>query len=172
MGEVTRADVLRATVIVETARRTLVESENVLEFARNTLRNILNFAPDAPLRFGGAAGFSRHAAAASTELLARAYAQREDLRVKELAIDQDIARAQSRSSASTGRASSRSSTRRAITSPVRPLRAITTGRPRWRVQVPIFTGGQREIDLMTAEPPDRADPTRPGTPRQRRSSPR
>ena len=48
VGEVTRADVLRATVTVETARQTLVQDQGALDLDRNTLANILNFAPDTP----------------------------------------------------------------------------------------------------------------------------
>lgn len=147
-GEVTRADVLRATVTVETARRVLVESENVLEFARNTMRNILNLAPDAPIELveppdypGTLPDFD--------PLLQRAYARREDLRVRVLAIDQDIARrdeiiadygprvvAQFDTSRDniTGSAASRNYDWQAAVA----------------VQLPILTGGQREIDLLTA----------------------
>jgi len=148
VGEVTRADVLRATVVVEDARRTLVESENVLEFTRNTLRNILNFAPDAPLELIEPPDYPATLPPFET-LLARAYTEREDLRVKVLTIDQDIAR------------------RNEIIGDYGPrvVAQFDTGRNNlsgtsaaknydWQaavsVQVPIFTGGQREIDLMTA----------------------
>jgi outer membrane protein TolC len=148
VGEVTRADVLRATVTVEDARRELVVSENVLEFARNTLRNILNLAPDAPLALVEPPDYPG-ALPRFEELLARAYAEREDLRVKVLTIDQDIAR------------------RNEIIGDYGPrvVAQFDTGRNHisgtsassnydWQagvaVQLPIFTGGQREIELMTA----------------------
>lgn len=148
VGEVTRADVLRATVVLEEARRTLVESENVLEFARNTLRNILNLAPEAPLAVTEPPDYPSTLPAFEA-LLAQAYADREDLRVKVLTIDQDIAR------------------RNEIIGNYGPrvVAQFDTGRNNitgtsassnydWQaavsVQVPIFTGGQREIDLMTA----------------------
>ena len=147
-GEVTRADVLRATVTVETARRVLVESENVLEFARNTMRNILNLAPDAPIELVEPPDYPG-TLPAFEGLLTRAYAQREDLRVRELTIDQDIARrdeiigeygprvvAQFDTSRNniTGSSASRNYDWQAAVA----------------VQVPILTGGQREIDLFTA----------------------
>lgn len=148
VGEVTRADVLRATVVLEEARRTLVESENVLEFSRNTLRNILNLAPDAPLEVVEPPDYPSTLPPFET-LLAQAYADREDLRVKVLTIDQDIAR------------------RNEIIGNYGPrvVAQFDTGRNNisgtsasssydWQaavsVQVPIFMGGQREIDLMTA----------------------
>ena len=148
VGEVTRADVLRATVVVEDARRTLVESENVLEFTKNTLRNILNLAPDAPLGLVEPPDYPSTLPPFET-LLAQAYAEREDLRVRVLTIDQDIAR------------------RNEIIGDYGPrvVAQFDTGRNNisgtsasknydWQaavsVQVPIFTGGQREIDLMTA----------------------
>ncbi len=148
VGEVTRADVLRATVVVEDARRTLVESENVLEFTKNTLRNILNLAPDAPLALVEPPDYPSTLPSFES-LLARAYAEREDLRVKVLTIDQDIAR------------------RNEIIGDYGPrvVAQFDTGRSNitgtsssnnydWQaavsVQLPIFTGGQREIDLMTA----------------------
>ncbi len=148
VGEVTRADVLRATVTVETARRTLVESENVLEFVRNTLRNILNFAPDVPLHLVEPPDFSS-TLPPFEELLKRAYAQREDLRVKELAIDQDIARRGEIIGEYGPRVVAQFDTSRNHISG-----SSTSSNYDWQaavsVQLPIFTGGQREIDLLTA----------------------
>jgi outer membrane protein TolC len=142
-GEVTRADVLRATVTVETARRVLVESENVLEFARNTMRNILNLAPDAPIDLVEPPDPSFEG------LLNRAYAQREDLRVRELAIDQDIARRDQIIAEYGPRVVAQFDTsRNNITG------SSASHNYDWQaavaVQVPILTGGQREIDLLTA----------------------
>lgn len=90
VGEVTRADVLRAQVAVETARRTLVESGNVLEFNRNTLGNILNLAPNTPYRIAEPPDYPT-TLPPFDDLLARAWTHREDLQVKVIAIDQDIA---------------------------------------------------------------------------------
>ena len=148
VGEVTRADVLRATVVVEDARRTLVESENVLEFAKNTLRNILNLAPDAPLVLVEPPDYPGTLPPFEA-LLARAYADREDLRVKVLTIDQDIARRNEIIGDYGPRVVAQFDTGRNHISGT-----STSSNYDWQaavsVQLPIFTGGQREIDLMTA----------------------
>ena len=144
---VTRADVLRATVTVESARRRLVESENVLEFARNTLRNILNLPPSAPLEVVEPPDYPS-TLPAFEELLGRAYSQREDLRVKDLAIDQDIARRGEIIGEYGPRVVAQFDTSRNHISG-----SSTSSNYDWQaavsVQVPIFTGGQREIDLLT-----------------------
>jgi TolC family type I secretion outer membrane protein len=149
VGEVTRADVLRARVAVETARRTWIESKNVLELDRNTLRNILNFAPDAPLEVVEPPAYSRELLPFET-LLGRAYQSREDLQVKQLAVKQDEERKnlvlaeyapKVTAQASGGYDNSTGSSRSKQNS--------------WSagigVDVPFFTGGQREIDLATAK---------------------
>jgi outer membrane protein TolC len=148
VGEVTRADVLRATVTVEQARQTLVQDEGVLDNDRNTLANILNFAPDTPFTVIEPPDYP------STlpnfiDLLSQAYAHREDLKVKNIAIDQDIARrnevigeygpkvvAQLDGSRGHNSGFTNNSTY--------DWDALVS------VQVPIFTGGQREVDLLTA----------------------
>lgn len=148
-GEVTRADVLRARVTVETARRTWIESSNVLELNRNTLRNVLNFDPKAPLEVVEPPAYPRDLPAFET-LLQRAWRSREDLKVKELAVQQDVERKnvilgeyapKVTASASGGYNNTTGSTR--------------DKRNNWAagigVDVPIFTGGQREIDLATAK---------------------
>lgn len=148
VGEVTRADVLRATVVIEEARRTLVESENVLEFAKNTVRNILNLTPEAPLALieppdypGTLPNFEK--------LLALAYAERETLRVADQVIDRDIARRNEIIGEYGPRVVAQFDTGRANISGT-----STSSNYDWQaavsVQVPIFTGGQREIDLMIA----------------------
>ena len=148
VGEVTRVDVLRAQVTVETARRTLVESENTLEGDRNTLRNILNLQPNAALRVVEPPDYPT-TLPPFEGLLARAYAHREDYRIKIIAIDQDTER------------------RNAVIAEYGPKLVAewdgslnnTTGTTAtsdhaWQatvtVQLPILNGGQREIDLRTA----------------------
>lgn len=147
-GEVTRADVLRATVTVETARRLLVESENLLELDRNTVRNILNYAPDAPIELVEPPDYPG-TLPPFEGLLQRAYAEREDLRVRDLAIDQDIARRDEIIGQYGPRVVAQfDSTRNNITG------SSASHNYDWQaavsVQVPILTGGQREIDLLTA----------------------
>lgn len=148
VGEVTRADVLRAQVAVETARRTLVESENLLELNRNTLGNVLNLAPNTPFRIVEPPDYPT-TLPPFEDLLARACAHREDLRVKEIAIEQDIALR--------GQVIGEYAPR--VTAQFDSERSNTTGSSAqnshdWQatvgVSVPFFTGGQREIDLRTA----------------------
>lgn len=150
VGEVTRSDVLRARVSVETARRALIASENDLEFQRNTLRNILNLAPDAPLRLAEPLPYRRDVPEFGA-LLAKAYEKREDLHEQTLVVRQaEQSRHEVRaqyapkivaeggpSYTDRSPASDRSQTQRTWQAGV-------------SVQIPFFTGGQREIDLVSA----------------------
>jgi outer membrane protein len=149
VGEVTRTDVLRAQVTVETARQTLVQSEGALELNRNTLANILNLTPNAPFSVTEPPNYST-ALPPFQDLLSRAYAHREDLRVKVIAIDQDIARR--------GQIVGQYGPR--VVAEFDAALAHTSGSSSssghdWQatlsVNVPIFTGGQREVDLRTAD---------------------
>jgi outer membrane protein TolC len=148
VGEVTRSDVLRAQVVVETARRVLVESENGLELDRNTLGNILNLAPNTPFQVVEPADYPS-ALPLFDELLSRAYAHREDLRVKELAISQDTERRNEIYGEYGPRVVAQWDGQLAHTSG-----SNSSSNRDWEatvsVQVPILTGGQREIDLRTA----------------------
>ena len=148
VGEVKRSDVLRAQVTVETARRTLVESENLLEFDRNTLGNILNFEPNARFTVVEPPDFPS-ALPPFDNLLQRAYAHREDFRVKELAVDQDIERRNEIAGQYGPRVVAQwdgalAHTSGSSTSNTRDWQAAVA------VQLPIFTGGQREINLRTS----------------------
>jgi len=149
VGEVTRTDVLRAQVTVEAARQTLAQSESTLEMNRNTLANILNQAPNTPFSVAEPATYPT-SLPSFNDLLSRAYGHREDLRVKEIAIDQDIARrgqvlgqffpkivAEFDSALAHTSGTSNSST--------------TDWQATLSVQVPIFNGGQRQVDLRTAD---------------------
>ncbi|EDY17503.1 outer membrane efflux protein [Chthoniobacter flavus Ellin428] len=148
VGEVTRADVLRATVTVEQARQQLVQDQGALDIDRNTLANILNFAPDTPFTVIEPQDYPGNLPV-FTDLLSRAYSHREDLKVADIAVDQDIARrnaiigeygprvvAQFDGSAGHNSGFTNNSTH--------DWDALVS------VQVPIFTGGQREVDLLTA----------------------
>jgi outer membrane protein TolC len=148
VGEVTRVDVLRAEVTVETARRTLVESENILEGDRNTLRNILNLAPDAPLRVVEPPDYPT-TLPPFEGLLSRAYAHREDYRIKIIAIDQDTERrneviAQYAPKVVAEWDGSLNNTTGTTAESDHFWQATVT------VQLQILNGGQREIDLRTA----------------------
>ena len=147
-GAVSKVDILRAQSSVESARQTLITDQNVLELNRNTLSNTLNFqgkerdfelvqpedAHPQPLSFD--------------DELARAYAQREDVQISKIAIQQNkelrnqvIGQYAPTVSAqlvqnwnNNNSAANRSDAWGAVLS----------------VQVPIFTGGQRELDLQAA----------------------
>ncbi|MEO6789204.1 MAG: TolC family protein [Chthoniobacteraceae bacterium] len=149
VGEVTRTDVLRAQVTEETARQTLVQSESALETNRNTLANILNLAPNTPFTVAEPPNYPT-ALPSFDALLGRAYQQREDLRVKDLAIDQDVARRGQVLGQYAPRIvaefdSALAHTSGASNSSTNDWQATVT------VQVPIFNGGQRQVDLRTAE---------------------
>ena len=132
----------------ETARRTLVESENVLEFNRNTLGNILNLAPNAPFRVAEPPDYPT-TLPPFDDLLARAYAHREDLRVKEIAIEQDIARRGQVIGEYAPRVTAQFDSERSHTSGT-SAQSNYDWQATVAVSVPFFTGGQREIDLRTA----------------------
>jgi outer membrane protein TolC len=126
-----------------------VESENLLELNRNTLGNVLNLAPNTPFQIVEPPDYPT-TLPAFEDLLARAYSQREDLRVREIAIEQDIARRDQ----VIGQYAPR------VTAQFDSGRSNTTGSLAQRnhdwqatvsVSVPFFTGGQREIDLLTAK---------------------
>ncbi len=147
-GEVTPTDILRAQVTLETARQALVAAENTLELDRNTLGNILNLPVDTKFDVSEPQDYPTEVPAFSS-LLQRAYDHREDLRVKILGIDQDTQRKnqviaeygprvvlQGSTEISNDTGSSRSNSR--------------TWSAGISVQVPFLTGGQREIDLITA----------------------
>lgn len=148
VGEVTRADVLRATVTVEQARQQLVQDEGVLDIDRNTLANILNFAPDTRFSVIEPPDYPS-ALPVFTDLLSRAYAHREDLKVADLAVDQDVSRRNQIVGTYGPKVVAQLDANRAHSSG-----SSTNSTNDWdavvSVQVPIFTGGQREVDLLTA----------------------
>ena len=146
-GAVSKVDVLRAESSVESARQTLITDGNILESNRNTLANTLNlhgkdreFAvtqpEDAP-----------ESARPFEDILGAAYENREDCKISRIAVQQ-----------------SRELRNQVIGEYAPTVSAqlaqnwnFSTASPRsneWgaavSVQVPIFTGGQREIDLRTA----------------------
>ena len=147
-GAVSKVDILRAESSVESARQNLITDQNLLELDRNTLSNTLNLhgkdrqfdlvqPKDAPEQIRS-----------FEDELARAYANREDIKVGEIAIKQSkearkevlgqyaptVSAQLAQNWNTNNSAASRSDAWGA---------ALT-------VQVPIFTGGQREIDLKAA----------------------
>lgn len=146
VGEVTRSDVLRAQVSVETARRELITNENTLEFNRNTLRNILNLPPETPLRLAEPLPYKRDVPEFGL-LLSKAYEFREDFREQDLAVRQ----------AEQAREEVRATYAPTIVAKGGPTLSQSSGRNQggmrsWSggisVEVPFFTGGQREIDMV------------------------
>jgi outer membrane protein TolC len=148
VGLVTRTDVLRAQVTLESARQSLVASENTLELDLNTLGNIVNFPTSTKYRVAEPDDYPTDVPSFD-DLLRRAYDRREDLTAKTLAIDEDIAR----KNEVLGEYGPR------VVLEANSQAANNTGTSRARdeswsadiaVQIPILTGGQREIDLLTA----------------------
>ncbi len=143
-----RTDTLRAKSTLENARRTLIESQAALTLARNTLSNILNLGgrDDFDLAEPTAAKFDDESFESA---LAQAYARREDYQISAIAIKQDIER------------------RNQVRGEYGP-RVVADFNQNWdsyngsdryvnnwsaglALQIPIFTGGQREIDMRTAQ---------------------
>ena len=146
-GAVSRVDVLRAESTLESARQSLIADGNILENARNTLANTLNLqGKERDFQVVQPADASEHVRPFDEEL-AQAYANREDYKVSRIAIQQNkevrnqvigeyapTVSAQLAKNWNTSSISPRSDAWAALVS----------------VQLPIFTGGQREIDLRTA----------------------
>jgi outer membrane protein len=146
-GAVTRTDLLRADAAVLESQRALIESQAGLTVKRNVLLNILNLGAD-----NGFTLVEPSAVAASSvtmeALVARALAQRESLQAIQLIIDQQRER----------RAEVEGSYKPRITSQVT---AASSGASQSRsngelqasvnVQIPIFTGGQKAIDLSAVD---------------------
>lgn len=143
-----RTDTLRAIATMENARRALIESQASLTLARNTLSNILNLGgrTDFDLVEPLDAPFDNESFDAA---LSQAYARREDYKVSAIAIKQDIER------------------HNGVKGEYGP-RIVADLNQNWdsyngsdkmvnnwsasiALQIPIFTGGQREIDLRTTQ---------------------
>jgi len=149
VGEVTRAEVLRAQVTVENARRILIEDTSALVSLKNILANILN------LEQGEAFRVSEPAARSSPvpkfeNLLKQALTQREDIRSQNLLVRQNEERiTEVRSSY--------------LPSVVAQIDASTndntTGNPRYQndvqgnigLRIPLYSGGQKAIDVKGAK---------------------
>ena len=146
-GAVSQVDVLRAQSSVETAKQALIVDQNILEFDRNTLANTLNLhgkEREFELEQPADAPEPTHT---FEENLSLAYAGREDYKISAIAIQQTkeqrnqvIAEYAPTVSAQFTKNWSENSN--------------SPGADAWAalvaVQVPIFTGGQREIDLQNA----------------------
>ncbi|MEI6493534.1 MAG: TolC family protein [Verrucomicrobiota bacterium] len=146
-GAVSKVDILRARSSVEGAQQVLIVDQNILASDRNTLANTLNLQGDArtfdveqPADAAGHVGTFQ-------ENLAAAYAAREDYKISLIAIQQSTEQ------------------KNVVIGQYAPTAGLQLtqnwadsregpGSQAWAglvsVQVPIFTGGQREIDLRTA----------------------
>ncbi len=143
-----QTDVLRARSTLENARRVLIESQAALTLARNTLSNILNMGgrDDFDLLEPAEAKFEDEK---FDDALAQAYVRREDYKISNIAIKQDIER------------------RNQVKGEYGP-RIVADFNQNWDayngsdrrvnnwsaslgLEIPIFTGGQREIDMVTAQ---------------------
>ena len=146
-GAVSRVDVLRAESTQEIARQTLITDQNVLLLDRDTLANTLNLPVD-----NRDFDVAQPEDATETEKsfgqdLAQAYANREDYKVSSIAINQNE---EQRNEVLGEYAPT-------VSAELTQNWAAETNSPNtdaWdamlSVNVPIFTGGQREIDLRTA----------------------
>jgi outer membrane protein len=148
VGEVTLADVLRAQVTVEGNRQTFIEAENTLLSKRNLLANILNIPTEIPVAVvePSPSAFSNRE---YSSLFAQALEHRDDLRVKAIAIEQDVQRRNGVIAEYTPRVVGQLNADRNNVSGSADSRSHS-----WdaslAVQVPFFTGGQREIALTQA----------------------
>ena len=148
VGEVTPTDTLNAQVTLESAKVSLIEAKNTLLMDRDTLGNILNL--------GGDSGFQvtlppdyPTTIPLFDKLLAIAYRNREDLEVGNIAIGQDVAKkgevVAEYAPQVVGAASDTYTDARGFYGPQTQVWDANV-----TVTLPIFTGGQREIDLKTA----------------------
>ncbi|HWB61436.1 MAG TPA: TolC family protein [Chthoniobacteraceae bacterium] len=146
-GAVSRVDVLRAQSTLETARQTLITDRNTLLLDRDNLANMLNLPVD-DRNFSVSQPDDAAETGKSFEAsLAQAYANREDFKVSSLAISEN----QEQRNEVIGEYAP------SVSANFSQNWAASTGNPNsesWgasiSVNVPIFTGGQREIDLRTA----------------------
>ncbi len=146
-GDVARTDVLRAKATLEAARKTLIESSSALVLSRNTLANILNLDDRDAYEITEPAG-AKFGNEDFEFSLNQAMTRREDYQISAIAIKQDIER------------------RNEIKGQYGP-RIVADISQNWdryngsdrsqdnwsaglALQVPIFTGGQREIDMRTS----------------------
>ena len=146
-GAVSRVDVLRAESTQEVARQTQITDQNTLLLDRDTLANMLNLPVD-----DRDFDVAQPADAAETgnsfeQDLAQAYVSREDYKVSSIAINQSE---EQRNQVVAEYAPT-------VSAQFSQNWAAQTHNPNsdtWdatiSVNVPIFTGGQREIDLRTA----------------------
>ena len=149
-GEVTRTDTLRATAAYQENKRALIESTSTLDLKRNTLANLLNRDPAQSLTVQEP-GKSALGTPSFENLLAKAYARREDLQAQELVIQQDVERRNEIRAQYVPKISAQLS---ATSNSISNTAASDSSSNSWQagisMSIPFMTGGQREIDMKTS----------------------
>ncbi len=143
-----RTDVLRARATVEDARRALIESQAAVTIARNNLANILNLGKDPhfELREPSSASLDPESFDAA---LAQAYARREDYLVSIIAIQQDVERRNEVKAQYAPKLVA--DVTQAWSGENGVGKDISAWQASLALTIPIFTGGQREIDMRTTQ---------------------
>ena len=145
VGVVTRSDVLRAQVVVETDRRTMLEDANTLESKRNVLGNILNLPADSPFHLNTPPDYVTSLPTFAS-VLGKALAQREDLRSADQAIKRDT---EAHNEARTAYAPKIAASLDAGRNSEFQSKYTNNWQANVTVSIPILNGGQRELDLKT-----------------------
>jgi outer membrane protein len=148
VGEAIRTDVLRADVSVAQAQRALTEAEDALRLALNVLVNILNFGTGQPLQVVEPPPDTA-SPQAMTQREEQAYEQREDLQVAKLSIAQNVEKHREVLARYAPRLLAQWSN--AWISPELFAQRNNFWTAIIAVQLPLFEGGQREIDLQTTK---------------------
>ena len=145
VGEVTPTDALNARVVLEQARVALIQQQNTLLLDRDTLGNMLNLGGDTGFEITVPPDYPT-TIPAFEKLLAIAYRNREDLQVGNIAVAEDVAQkgeivAQYAPEISGGLSDGYGNTHGFYGPQTQVWDANIS------VNMPIFTGGQREINL-------------------------
>jgi outer membrane protein len=150
LGDVVRTDVFRAESIYHAACRTLIESEGLLKVRRNTLANILNLEWESDFVVVNPKE-STPEAEPFRAFLQRGFERREDYRASALGIGMRVERRKEIAASYAPRIVAQANH---DWDNVTTNTSNTSGQRIWSgfvaVEVPFFTGGQREIDLHRA----------------------
>jgi len=148
VGEVTPTDALNAKVVLEAAKVALIQAKNTLLLNRDTLGNILNLGGDTGFQLVMPPDYPTNIPPFE-KLLAIACRNREDLQVGNIAIGEDVAKkgevVAEYAPEITGNVSDSYANAHGVYGPQTQVWDANVS-----VSMPIFTGGQREIDLKTA----------------------
>lgn len=145
VGVVTRSDVLRAQVAVETARRQMLQDGNTLESKRNILGNILNLPPEKAFTLSSPPDHP-NTLPSFASALGKALVQREDLRSKDQAIKRDT---EAHNEARTEYAPKVIASLDAGRNNEFDSKYANNWQANVTVSIPIFNGGQRELNLKS-----------------------